>query len=242
MFVQKKIAKNSLQLDKNTYKNISGFFYELDEKLFDILLNFQNTNNIDGNILEIGVFYGRSFIYLTNYIKDDEIIYGIDVGHLYYTTQSTYNIHYEYIKYINDYSYNINNYNIENLRFAHIDGSHHGIDVYNDIKNVYNKLADDGIIVLDDFSKEQYLQIISAFFKASNELTLIPICCSDMKIYIVKNLESYFKYYNYLVEHIKSIPAKNYIISDSFINTNEKYISINNNKDFICDNTVTEKI
>lgn len=62
------------------YDDIPGWFYYIDEFLFKLLLNHQNKLNIPGNLLEVGVYHGKCFTFMHQFLKNDEKIIGIDVN------------------------------------------------------------------------------------------------------------------------------------------------------------------
>ena len=63
---------------KDNFKYIKGW---LDVRFLEELFNLNEVheqNNIKGNILEIGVYFGKTFIPLSFLLKDNEAIIGID--------------------------------------------------------------------------------------------------------------------------------------------------------------------
>ena len=53
-----------LNYTKAGKNRIEGWFAPVDARTFYELLTFQNENNIDGGVAEIGVHHGKSFVAL----------------------------------------------------------------------------------------------------------------------------------------------------------------------------------
>lgn len=196
--------KDYNKINNNIYK-IEGWFYPPDICIFDFLLSTQNKLNINGNLLEIGLWKGRSLFKILDYCKNNEILFGLDVGLKKQEIESQYknfnNIN--RLKLICDFSDNISNYKeINNIRFCHIDGSHKGLIVYNDIINANNYTNDKTILVLDDFTKD-YISVLQAYYKAyfNNQTNFVPIIYTPAKMYLC-NKNSYQLYYEEIKHNI----------------------------------------
>ena len=129
------------KLSKNYFKHNSPIWFEI-FKRNDFL-------NKKINILEIGSFEGMSLLFFKKYLKT-KYIYSVD------TTKNRNFLH--NIKKIN----NIKFFHMTsdkffkkkiNIKFEiiYIDGSHYGLDVYNDLINADKFLKKNGILLIDDF-------------------------------------------------------------------------------------------
>lgn len=203
--ISKNINTDEMPTNKYiNYDDIPGWFYYIDEFLFKLLLNHQNKLNIPGNLLEVGVYHGKCFTFMHQFLKNDEKIIGIDVENFFLETQQKYDLYNNVDFRIID-SINFPNLNIDNIRFCHIDAAHNFENVYNDIKNTYKSLNYyGGIMVLDDFNTINYLNsIIAAYYKIIfiDKLDLCPFLISDNKIYL-SNRRYANLYYNFLNANI----------------------------------------
>lgn len=205
MVLTKKLINDISKVNNDNIYKIDGWFYQPDICIFDFLLSLQNNLNIDGNLLEIGVWKGRSLFKILNYCKNNEILFGLDAFLKKEEIESQYKNfnNTNKIKLICDSSNNIINYKeINNIRFCHIDGGHNGLTVYNDIINANNYTNDKAIIILDDFSKE-YISIMQAYYKAyfTNQINFVPIIYTPAKLYLCHK-NSYQLYYEQIKNNI----------------------------------------
>lgn len=196
------------KINNSICDDINGWFNENNKFLFSILLNYQNEININGNILELGVYYGKCFVFMYNFLKNTEKLIGIDNLPFFKKTQEIYKL-YDNINFYIDNTSNLLNLNISNVRFCHIDASHTYDDVYLDIKNAYTTLIPGSIMILDDFSTIDYLNgPIAAYYMTiiKDKLELCPFLISNNKIYLSNKYYASL-YYNYLKNNMnKYIP------------------------------------
>ena len=196
------ISKFNDNLDK-----INGWFFVEDICVFDFLLLMQNKLNITGNLLEIGVFEGKSLFEIAKYCKNNETLFGLDIC-IKQNIIENYSKNFKntnQIKLIQDSSLNIKNHSeINNIRFCHIDGCHEGEIVYEDIINANNYSKDETILVLDDFAKD-YIGIMQAYYKAyfTNKTNFIPFLHTSRKSYFCQ--KTYYPiYYEYIKNNLKT--------------------------------------
>lgn len=198
------IHNNIIEFNKKL-NNVNGWFSASDQYLFDFLLIMQNQLNITGNLLEIGLWEGKSLFKILNYCRHNEILFGLDSNVKYDKLQSNYenfnNI--SSLRLIQDFSHNIKKYkDINNIRFCHIDGDHTGAIAYNDIIGTSNYVNDDAILVLDDFHV-YYIGVMQAYYKAyfTNKTKFVPFVMSNQKLYLCTR-KNYYTYYNYVKSNI----------------------------------------
>jgi hypothetical protein len=190
----------NLQYYQNTVdKNVTGWFYIFDNLIIHELLT-EVQKNIEGDVCEIGVAFGKSAIALSNYRKPKDILY-------LYELRAEHKINGE--KNIQKYG------TIENiewriqdtaalnskdvifdrpLRFLHIDGCHEHFGVYGDLKLFSNKMSPDGVIVLDDYNDVEYPGVNSAclqFICGDNEWRIFAI--GQNKAYLCR--KDYYEFY-----------------------------------------------
>ena len=162
---------------KDNFKYIKGW---LDVRFLEELFNLNEVheqNNIKGNILEIGVYFGKTFIPLSFLLKDNEIIIGIDCfedqeintsksGIICSQRRVEHNIKKIYLNKIKDLNFKLmksdsrilkpKDYfdftdNELSYRIIHIDGGHDENTCSIDLNNSANILCKNGYIIIDDY-------------------------------------------------------------------------------------------
>ena len=155
---------------KHFYKNISGFFNESHEELFDTILK-KSPNS--GVWVEIGSFIGKSISYI--YCKSlqenkkyefhtvDPFLSHIETENFYKSFKiDGNNLYEEFLKNIKTIKDKINYYkntsvevskkfNDESVDVIYIDGAHDYNSVREDIKSWYPKMKKTGIMSFDDY-------------------------------------------------------------------------------------------
>lgn len=207
-----KIIKN-IPLVNEKIENINGWFLKQDICLFDFFLLLQNIFNVNGNLLEIGIWEGKSLFKILNYCKNNETLFGLDVKLKLSTLKSHYSNfdNTDRLALIEDSSDNIIKHSeINNIRFCHIDGCHRGDIVYNDIVNVNHYSNDFTILILDDFAKD-YIGVMQAYYKAYflNKTNFVPLLFSNRKCYFCHK-KQYLAYYNYIKNNLFNFIINNY--------------------------------
>lgn len=199
--------------------SINGWF------VWDIicpLLEIVNNNQEHGNILEIGVHHGKSFIPMTTLLRNNEIAVAVDV---FEDQQFNYdksgkgcskklkeNIKKVYsndeifnkIKIIKNDSTKLNandylNYtNGSKYRIISIDGCHTESATIIDMKNAIKILTKDGIIIMDDYLNKSWPGVklgVDKFMKENNNYKLVYLNANK---FIICHQENYTKYINIL--------------------------------------------
>lgn len=167
-----------LQRYSLNFNKIDGWFLLDFIKEMEILNDIHNNLNIQGNILEIGVFNGKSFIPFSFLLKENEQIIGIDCfqkqefntsysGGFCSQKRTEYHIKKIYVDKFKDLNYKliksdskiltINNYNnfINNklpYRIIHIDGGHDKNTCDIDLYNASEIICNNGFIIIDDYA------------------------------------------------------------------------------------------
>ena len=128
------------KLSQNYFKHNPSIWYEIFKK--------NNLLHQDTNILEIGSFEGMSVLFFEKYLKIKNL-YSVDLEK---NENFLYNI--RNLKNINFFNMTSNNFFKKKLDMdfdiIYVDGSHHSIDVFNDLINSDLLLKKDGILVIDD--------------------------------------------------------------------------------------------
>ncbi|MFJ5261299.1 class I SAM-dependent methyltransferase [Streptomyces sp. NPDC088387] len=184
--------------------DVPGWFPVLDQLLFDWFLNRQETGGQRGDLLEIGVFMGKSAIFLGRHRQDEERYTVCDLfegeapdganraesaksyGSLTRRAfESNYLSFHPALPRVLQGPSSIVPGEIEpgSCRFVHIDGSHLYEHVHSDIGAARDLLQPDGIVVLDDFRSEHTPGVSVATWEAVLNRGLRPICLSTQKLY-----------------------------------------------------------
>lgn len=158
------------------YRNIDGWF---DKRLIIILAiidNFQQQQQINGNLGEIGVWQGRSFIPLLKLAKINEYALAIDCFELYQFNRDDsggdvnvlfklfmnnvkkYSFNHKKLRVIKGDSYKLlpqdlldATHNKGGFRIFSIDGCHEAATTDRDMQNAFDCLVDGGVIIMDDY-------------------------------------------------------------------------------------------
>jgi hypothetical protein len=191
----------------NQVESIPGWFSHQDQTIFEILLNYQNTRYIQGDLLEIGVYLGKSAVVLGAYKQDGEEVVVCDLflnasdsdqndeeNTFSYNdlTRHTFERNYERArgelpKILECSSLSLsNNLKDQKFRFIHVDGSHLYEIVKHDVDFAIGALISrGGVIVMDDFRAQHTIGVSAVLWKAIFDGKLQPIIFSAAKAYLV---------------------------------------------------------
>ena len=190
------IKNNQIYIDRyerffHSYKTI----YNLDP-WYDIKFNealwkidsFFSKNNILGNILEIGVFRGLSFIPLRMLLKDTEEAVAVDIFDKYYNHELDDEIfknnvisifdNLDHIHIIKDSTKNLDkkNFALKNelqYRIISVDGGHMYDDVITDLTLAKDILHKDGVVIIDDYLNSSWPEVkigVDDFLKKNEDI------------------------------------------------------------------------
>src|SRR5438874_4163153 len=157
------------QYAKEAARRIEGMLSDFSMAAMDSLLSFQDESNVRGNIIEFGVFRGRSAAILGSHLVRDERLILVDVTDYFdrpaivgicpqseFVICSSEKFKAEFVDYKKLR---------HQCRFIHIDSSHLYRATFKELALAEDLLQDKGIIVLDDFTNLNYSQILSATYK-----------------------------------------------------------------------------
>lgn len=158
------------------FNKIDGWFLFSFIKEMKILNDIHNNLNIQGNILEIGVYHGKSFIPFSFLLKKDEQIIGVDCfqkqefnsGYSYLCSKKRVelNIKKIYLDKFKDLNYKLIQSNSKDLthddyinfidnklpyRIIYIDGGHDKNTCDIDLRNASKILCNKGFLIIDDY-------------------------------------------------------------------------------------------
>ncbi|MFJ9813828.1 class I SAM-dependent methyltransferase [Streptomyces sp. NPDC101151] len=184
--------------------DVPGWFPVLDQLLFDWFLTRQETAGTHGDLLEVGVYMGKSAIFIGRHRQPDEKYtvcdlfegdapddanraestksYGALTRHVFEENYRSF--HDELPRVLQGPSSLVPAEVVpRSCRFVHIDASHLYEHVHGDIGAAHDLLLPDGIVVLDDFRSEHTPGVSIATWEAVLNRGLHPVCLSTQKLY-----------------------------------------------------------
>lgn len=185
-------------------QDVPGWFPPLDQVLFTWFLDRQKTHGPRGDLLELGVYMGKSAILLGQHRDRDEEFTVCDLfesdapdGHNRAETTKSYasltrqafernylSFHDTLPRVIQGPTSVISKEVAEgSCRFVHIDASHLYEHVHGDIGATRDILRPEGLVVLDDFRSEHTPGVSVAVWEAVLNRGLKPVCLSTQKLY-----------------------------------------------------------
>lgn len=186
---------------------IPGWFTLQDLECFVVLLTYQSSAHIKGNLLEIGTFMGKSASVLGKFVHEEERLFVCDLFNGVTSARNS-------IENLNSYKeltrglfeknfFKLNGYLPQILdcssielesklpnnifRFIHIDGSHLYEFVRNDLNYALRNLTSNGgIIVIDDFRAQHTIGVSRCVWESILSGKLTPLVISAAKIYLIR--------------------------------------------------------
>jgi Methyltransferase domain len=203
-------------------EQIPGFFYVADFMLFDFILGRQLDSGVAGEMLEIGVYRGKSAILMGCGLRPDERLIACDLFDKVLSHEDLGTAHRETYDGLDvaEFCRNWDRYHsrrqldvrvcdsaqlteLPPLRFTHIDGCHNYQCVRGDIKLVAKHTGPRGVISLDDYGIAEEPGVAAAISEAVAAGELFPFCASDMKLYAATNNDDQ----GYWASVLKTIPG-----------------------------------
>jgi Methyltransferase domain len=170
--------------------NVEGMLSPFSMAVMDSLLSFQATRGVKGDIVELGVYRGKSATILSGRLSVGEQLHLYDIAD-YFDRDAL-------KKTGAPISFNIANTTDLSrrsfrsfkgkIRFCHIDASHMFEPTMHEMALADYMLAADGILCLDDYTNLNYSQILAATFKylftRRTDLTMFMV--TDEKAYLCR--------------------------------------------------------
>ncbi len=184
--------------------DVPGWFPALDQVLFDWLLDRQRSVGLRGDLLEVGVYMGKSAIFLGSRLQPGESYTVCDLfegdapddanqaeSRKSYGSLTRRAFEENYLSFHDELprvlqgpsSIVPDEVAADSCRFVHVDGSHLYEHVHDDIGAAHDLLVPDGVVVLDDFRSEHTPGVSIAAWEAVLNRGLRPICLSTQKLY-----------------------------------------------------------
>jgi hypothetical protein len=200
------------------YKDIPGWFGELDRRVFSTVLESQR-DSPPGELVEIGVFRGKSAVVIGDYLRDDERFVVIDLfgdmGSLGDSEEDEANrrenqksyrrldrqafednylmLHSELPVVLQGLSSEIvKHVEPQSARFIHVDASHLYPGVSVDCQSTKRLLRPGGIAAFDDYRNAKVPGVAAAVWEAVFKDGMIPVALTPKKLYgVYDNPEPY---------------------------------------------------
>lgn len=185
-------------------EEIEGWFFLADQFLFHWLLTFQKDHGVTGDLLELGVYKGKSAILLGSHTVDEEEFVVCDLFdspapdaptenemRCYYPTLTRRVFEENYLRFHHQLPAIVEGASSEitssvepaRFRFVHIDASHLYPHVKGDIASARTLLKQDGIVALDDYRSPHTPGVAAATWEAVLNGGLKPIAVTESKFY-----------------------------------------------------------
>jgi hypothetical protein len=198
-------AEQSMALPA-TLDDVRGWFFDVDRFLFVWLLERQKREAVTGDLIEMGAYLGRSAILLGDYVRDGETFTVCDLfdspapdaansGEMdmsYRATLTRKAFDANYLAFHDALPHVIQaptsvmsdgRIPPKSARFIHVDASHLYEHVIGDIRFAQEALADDGVVVLDDYRSEHTPGVSAAVWEAVATMGLVPAVLTHNKFY-----------------------------------------------------------
>lgn len=187
-----------------TLDDIPGWFFGQDQALVSWFLERQNRLAIQGDLLELGGYLGKSAILIGQYLVDDQRLTVCDLFEdaaqdhdndqemrQYRSTLTRLAFERNYLAFhttlpsiVQGLTSTISSHvGPESCRFAHVDASHLYEHVEADIRACRAAMHTEGLLVCDDFRAVHTPGVAAAVWSAVTSGELHPICLSDSKFY-----------------------------------------------------------
>ena len=218
-------------------ESMDGWINRESHAIFDFLFEFQKSNKLNGNLMEIGVYHGKTSAIMSEFVEQDEKLFMVDPWLEAYKSEILKNLEsYSQIEQnklkmlpisSQDLIRDIDNQLYGSFRFIHIDGNHTAQFLYNDLITA-DKLLNSvyGIVAIDDFMCYLYPQVTECVYTYLhlNPFSFRLILTGYNKAYLVRPTyySKLYKFiYNFLIgklndKKIYSILVKSSSLGDSY--------------------------
>lgn len=180
------------------HHRIEGWFSVESAAAWDAMLSWQRRNGVSGNLLEIGVWKGKSAALLALHSDpSSEVLLLVDkqfdqptveraLGEVYGDGPSSYQMLETDSRVLLRDTMMVDAF--ESFRWIHIDGEHSARAVMNDLEVANGLLADDGVVCVDDYFNFLYPQVTEAVnrYVRENPDDFALFLCGYNKAYLAR--------------------------------------------------------
>ena len=190
----RRLARTTLSCYMRRYFfQTEGWFHEMAAVVWDCLLTFQSRARIRGNLLEIGVWRGKSAILQAMHAASDEELVLVDVRIRDEMRRTIGGVKPSRAHYIQIDSRDLSTTQryldgSRSYRWIHIDGEHSGPALAADLTTANHLLNAAGIVTIDDFMSPMYPQVTRTTFDylSQHEGDLQIFLCGFNKAYLCR--------------------------------------------------------
>ncbi|MET9879801.1 class I SAM-dependent methyltransferase [Actinacidiphila glaucinigra] len=186
------------------FADVEGWFWPVDQLLFDWFLRRQHDRENRGDLLELGAYMGKSAIFMGNYLRQGERFTVCDLWdspavddpnsaemNKAYATLTRRAFEANYLSFHDRLptmvqgptSVITSHVGAGSCRFVHVDASHLYEQVSGDIAAARELLVPEGIAAFDDFRSEHCPGVAAAVWAAVATVGLKPIAVTGTKLY-----------------------------------------------------------
>jgi hypothetical protein len=183
---------------------VEGWFFPVDQVLFDWFLTRPLDPAEPGDLLEVGAYLGKSAIFMGSYLREGDTFTVCDLFDApaedtansaemrkSYATLSRHSFEANYLSFHDELPEVIQGLSAtvrdrvapSSCRFAHIDGSHLYEHVRGDIETSREVLRPYGVVALDDYRSAHCPGVAAAVWEAVTSGGLRPVCVTESKMY-----------------------------------------------------------
>ena len=177
-----------------SFSDVAGWFPVPAAAIWDCLLDFQEASGVNGNLMEIGVWKGKSAGCAALHCRREEFCLFVDPLPLADARETISRlVPKARCKYLQETSQLLPRYpvlkeTLGSFRWIHIDGEHSSEAVAGDLRLAADLVCSRGIVVVDDFFSPSYPQVTQSVFQfiAGRPAPLSLILCGFQKGYLCR--------------------------------------------------------
>lgn len=186
------------------FGEVGGYLSKRAAEVFLLFHLFQRQRDVVGSILEVGAYEGRSTIFFTHLLSQDEVLhvsdlfdrqdlnvsYSLGVGYEPWNrnvsklkrADSSIEVHHGPSQHLDPVALG------KGLRIAYLDGGHATQEVIDDLKLADSILVDHGVAIVDDTFRDDFPGTTEGLIRFVNESggDLAPVLCFETKVALVR--------------------------------------------------------
>ena len=181
---------------REDHTNLEGWFFPLDQLAFYELTALQERLNINGDICEVGVYKGKSLVFLSLLKRRDEKLLGFDTFEDDYLKITNHSLKLygspENVSLQKGLTSDISEEQLNKLfervvRFLHIDAGHEYHEVLEQLQIFTPYVSDQCIIAMDDYQDREFPGVGAAvldFSEIDRPRRFVPFLASGNKMFL----------------------------------------------------------
>lgn len=201
MTISSTVSSHQLNAATSHFSEVGGYLTRRAAEVFLLINSFQQERKVGGDVLEIGVYEGRSTIFLINLLSGEEVLHVSDLfDNQDLNISHSLGVGYErWERNISKYknrrleihrgpSQDLDPANLgKNFRLVYLDGGHATEEVVSDLRLADSILLPDGIAILDDTFRDDFPGTTEGLVRFVAETgKLAPVLCFETKVALVR--------------------------------------------------------